>query len=96
MPFFYKTPADLSELESFVMRVASEIALRAMGGGSPGYLEEMMAEVIVEMDAARVRLTSEGRQGDLKAFRKHLLHLGSFMDNAPYNHVFLPLLEAHL
>lgn len=79
------------------MAAAQEIALRAKGLGSPGYLEgELLPRAEQAMQPSSARLRSEGRDKDLKSFRKHVLSVGRFMDNGRYNQVFLPFVKENL
>lgn len=92
MAIFYKTPPDLQPTFDAVMAAAREIAIRGKGYGTPGFLEEeLLPRALTAMHDSRTRLLSEGREKDLKAFRKRLLSVGSFMDNGPYNRSFAPL-----
>ena len=96
MGLFYTTPADLKETEDFVMMVSQEIAIRGKGYGTAGLLEEYMPEAVRMLRACRDRLRAEGRDKDLKDFGKHLLRVGKYMDNGPYNHGFYPLIKNNL
>lgn len=97
MGLFYKTPPDLEPTYSAIMAAAQEIATRASGYGTPGYLEqELLPRAETAMQESRARLLAEGRDKDLKAFRKHVLSVGRFMDNGPYNRVFYPLVKENL
>jgi hypothetical protein len=97
MGLFYKTPPELESTFRAVMGLAGEIAIRGKGHGTPGYLEqELLPRAIAETQAARTRLLAAGRAQDLKRFRKHLLSVGGFMDNGPYNRMFLPFVNEHL
>jgi len=96
MGLFYKTPADLKELESLILAVGREMAAMGRGVGNPAVLDEMLLETTARMHSERDRLLSGGRASDLKAFRKHLMSAGTFMDNAPYNQLYEPWLRKHL
>ena len=96
MGFFYKLPDDLRELEGLVSRVAVEIAMVGKGLETPGYLDEMMPEVVDAMRSTRERLLISGREADLRSFRKHVLSKWRAMDNGPYNSMFFPLVTEYL
>ncbi len=96
MGLFYKPSEDLAPVYNDVMAAAQQISLRAKGCDTPGYLEELMPRAIMSMQECRARLLAEGRDADLKRFRKYLLSVGKFMDNGPYNHVFYPLVNDSL
>jgi hypothetical protein len=92
MGLFYKVPQDLKSLESLIMAMGQEIASRGKGYGTPGLLEqEYIPEVSRQWSENRVRLTNEGREGELAGLRKHVLKVGTFMDNAAYNRGFRPI-----
>ena len=93
---FYKPSEDLAPVYNEVMAAAQQIAARAGGYGTPGYLEELMPRAIMSMQECRARLLAEGRDADLKRFRKYLLSMGKFMDNGPYNRVFYLLVNDNL
>ncbi len=95
MALFYKVPPDLAPTYRLVQGIQGHIA--GLGKFTPpGLVEELMPEVVAELQAARSRLNSEGRQKDLKAFKKYVLKVGGFMDNAPYNKVFYPMVNENL
>ncbi len=97
MGLFYKTPPDLRPTQEAVMAAAQEIAIRGKGYGTPGFLEEeLLPRALDAMHKTRTELLASGREKDLKAFRKHLLGVGGFMDNGPYNKVFAPLVRDNL
>jgi hypothetical protein len=96
MGLFYKTPEDLKQVETLVLAAGQQMALMGKGYGNPGLLDELAAEATAAATAARDRLMAEGRDKDLKAFRKHLLSVGGYMDNAPYNQLFMPFVNQSL
>jgi len=95
MALFYKVPPDLESTYRLIEGIQGHIA--GLGKFTPpGLVEELMPEVVAGLQAARSRLNSEGRQKDLKAFKKYVLKVGSAMDNAPYNKVFYPMVNENL
>lgn len=96
MGLFYKTPNDLKELESLVLAVGQEMDAMGRGRGNAAVLDQVLLETTARMHTERDRLLAGGRNGDLKAFRKHLLSVGKFMDNGPYNQMYEPWLRKHL
>lgn len=95
MALFYKIPPDLKPTYSLVQGIQGHIA--GLGQFTPPALvDELMPDVVAALQQTRTRLTNEGRQGDLKAFKKYILKVGRFMDNAPYNHVFYPMVNENL
>ncbi|MBE1492386.1 hypothetical protein [Plantactinospora soyae] len=94
MGLFNRVPADLKYFEDKVQSLAGQMGGLRFGASPPGLVQELAAEVRQEAVRLRVRLTAEGRQGDLKTLRKAILSNGRFLDNGTYNHVFYPFVES--
>jgi hypothetical protein len=87
---FYSVPPDLKGVESIILAAGQQISLRSKGASIPGLANELMTEAADQMQQIRERLSSEGRLDELKRFRKHLLKVGGYMDNGPFNHIYRP------
>lgn len=96
MGLFYNVPNDLKNLESMVMAVGQEMAMQGKGYDTSAILADMMPDTISLMRSESARLAREGRAKDLAQLKKHLLGVGKFMDNAPYNRMFAPFVRDNL
>jgi hypothetical protein len=96
MGIFYKTPSDLVHLETLVGAAGQEMALVPRGYANPDVLNDLTSLAAEEAAIQRGRLIAEGREKDLKAFRKHLLYVGGYMDNGPFNQLYAPFVRDHL
>ena len=96
MGLFYKTPTDLKQLESMVLAVGQQIAMIGKGIDTGPVLQDMLPDVVALMRQECNRLVAEGRENELKALQKHLLSVGRYMDNGPYNRMYAPFVREHL
>ena len=96
MGLFYSVPSDLKGLEAMIMAVGQEMAMQGNGYDRSDVLDDMLPDTIGLMHSESARLLAEGRSTDLAKFRKHLLGVGKFMDNAPYNRMFAPFVRENL
>jgi len=89
MGLFYKVPDDLTGLNDHV----STLLIVMAGGGSAGMMQELRSEVTVEWRSTMARLRAQGRDEDVRRYEKYVKRFAGFMDNAHYNHVFLPWIK---
>jgi hypothetical protein len=91
----FQAAPRVHRLDSAISSGSTQVTLMATGNQTLGLPAELQEGVGDEVPQTRNRLRAEGREAGLRRFVTHVLRVGGFTGDGPYDHPFRPLVGGH-